>query len=240
MSKRPYASPSETSWFEKMYSGTMSQEYKRYMRTEWAMEKRGDVPLFEKLSLEGAQAGLSWATILSKRPGYRNAFYGFDLKKCAAMNSADVDRLLGAETATIVRHRGKVESVVNNAKCVLALIEEAEDAGTPLPPHGHFDAFIWSFVGGRPQLNSWESGADIPSVSDTATEMSKAMKKRGFKFVGPTCCYSFMQSCGLVIDHPVGTPEWKEARARLAGRSEEQEPKSAVVAKKKRREGSSK
>ena len=196
----------------------MSDEYKLYMKNEWAHEKRGDVPLFEKLSLEGAQAGLSWATILAKREGYRKAFHKFDIDKCAAMSAADIARLLDAESATIVRHRGKIEAVVHNAKCVQALIAEAEGRGTAAP-HGHFDAFLWSFVGGVPQLNAWPDARSIPSESDTAHALSTALKARGFKFVGPKICYSLMQSCGLIIDHPKGTPEWEAARQRLAVRA---------------------
>ena len=206
--------PAAPAWYEALYSGAMSDEYKRYMRDEWAHEKRGDVPLFEKLSLEGAQAGLSWATILAKREGYRTAFHGFDIAKCAAMTEGDVSRLLAAESASIVRHRGKIEAVINNARCVQALIDEAK--GKPPPPHGHLDALLWSFVGGTPLLNEWPDAKAIPSESETATAMSKALKERGFKFVGPKICYSLMQSCGLIIDHPKGTPEWEAARQRLA------------------------
>ena len=193
-------------------------------RDEWGHEKRGDQPLFEKLSLEGAQAGLSWATILAKREGYRKAFYGFDIAKCAAMSSKDIDVLLASEPPTIVRHRGKLESVVNNARCILELIEEAEAAGVPKPPHGHFDAFVWSFVNGTPKLSSWEIGKGTrPTMSPMATEMAMALKRRGFRFVGPTCMYSFCQSCGLIIDHPKGSAEWEEARRRLATRATPQE-----------------
>ncbi len=205
-------------WYEALYSGAMSDEYKRYMADEWAHEKRGDRPLFEKLSLEGAQAGLSWATILAKREGYRAAFHGFDIAKCASMTSKDVDALLSSSEATIVRHRGKIESVIENAKCVQALVAEAE-ASKAKAEHGHFDAFLWSHVDGTPRLNEWADAKAIPSESEAANELSKALKARGFKFVGPKICYSLMQSCGLVVDHPKGTPEWEAARARLEGRS---------------------
>ena len=195
----------------------MSDEYKRYMRDEWAQEKRGDVPLFEKLCLEGAQAGLSWATILAKREGYRTAFHEFDISKCAAMTAKDVDRLLSAESATIVRHRGKVESVVHNAKCAQKLIAEMEAQGK-VSEHGHLDSFLWSFVDGTPVLNEWADAKSIPSESPVADVMSKELKARGLKFVGPKICYSLMQSCGLIIDHPKGTPEWEASRQRLEGR----------------------
>ena len=206
------------SWFEEMYSGAMSEEYKRYMREEWGMEKRGDVPLFEKLSLEGAQAGLSWATILTKRGAYRAAFHDFDIKACAAMGDADTDALCaasGSGAGCIVRHRGKITSVANNARCVLRLVEEAEQRGEAQPPHGALDALLWGFVNGVPQLNAWAGAKQIPTDTETSHEMSKALKKLGFSFVGPKICYSLMQSCGLVIDHPKGSHEWEAARRRL-------------------------
>ena len=182
-----------------------------------------------KCRSQGAQAGLSWATILAKREAYRSAFHGFDIDKCAAMSAADVNRLLTVETATIVRHRGKIESVVNNARCVQALIAEAPG---PRPPHGHFDDFLWSFVGGAPRLHAWTSAKEIPSESQDGHELSKALKARGFQFVGPKICYSLMQSCGLVIDHPKGTPEWEAARRRLAASSEPPPPPSAAASNK--------
>ena len=195
----------------------MSDEYKQYMRDEWAHEKRGCQPLFEKLCLEGAQAGLSWATILAKREGYRKAFHNFDISRCAAMTQADVEKLLAAESATIVRHRGKIESIIHNANCVQALIAERAAAGEPAA-HGQFDAFLWSFVGGAPVLNDWADAKAIPSESAVANELSRALKARGFKFVGPKICYSLMQSCGLVIDHPKDTAEWAAAKQRLEAR----------------------
>ena len=221
MPPKRVADSGEPSWFEKLYSGAMSDEYKLYMREEWGHEKRGDQPLFEKLSLEGAQAGLSWATILAKRQGYRAAFHNFDIAKVAKMTPKDVDRLINSESATIVRHRGKIEAVIHNAKCVEALIAEAAAAaapGTPPPQHGHFDAYLWSFVDGKPLLNEWASAQQIPSESPLANELSASLKKKGFKFVGPKICYSLMQSCGLVVDHPKGTPEHERAKAQLAAR----------------------
>ena len=207
-------------WFEAFYRGAMSEDYKRYMRDEWGHPKRGDVSLFEKLSLEGAQAGLSWALILSKREAYRTAFAGFDIAACAAMTGADVDRLVGGDgssggTSSIVRHRGKIQSVVDNARCVQELIDEAARDGRTAPPYGHFDAYLWSFVGGRPQLNEWVHAGEIPTESEVSRAMSKALKARGFRFVGPKTCYSLMQSCGLIVDHPVGTPEWSAAKKRI-------------------------
>ena len=207
-------------WFESLYAGAMSDEYKAYMRAEWGAEKRGDVPLFEKLSLEGAQAGLSWATILAKREAYRRAFHSFDVKRCAAMTYDDVDALLSTSSTgrdAIVRHRGKCLSVVNNAKAILRLAEEQADA--PCPEHGYFDALIWSFVSGVPQLSAWADPASIPAETATSRAMSDALKARGFSYVGPKICYSLMQSCGLVVDHPVGTPEWRAAKKRIEARA---------------------
>ena len=207
------ASTDAPSWFER-YAGSMSAEYKHYMQTEWGFPKRGDRPLFEKLSLEGAQAGLSWATILAKREAYRRAFHGFDLERCAAMTDAEIERLLTDGTTgrdAIVKNRAKVVSVRTNARAILRLIADAEG---PTPPHGHFDAFLWSFVGGTPVINAWPSFADIPSESEVGNAMAKALKAKGFAFVGPKCCYSLMQSCGLVVDHPAGTPEHAAALKR--------------------------
>lgn len=208
-----------TAWYEGLYSGGMSAEYKRYMATEWGWPKRGESALFEKMCLEGAQAGLSWSTILSKREAYREAFHNFDVERCAAMGEADVERLLsgGSGSGGIVRHRGKVSSVLRNARCVLALRAELGAAGSrpDWATHGALDELLWSFVGGAPQLNAWASRAQIPSTSPLGDAMSRELKRRGFSFVGPTMCYSLMQSCGLVIDHPKGTPEWHEASRRL-------------------------
>ena len=107
---------------------------------------------------------------------------------------------------------------MHNAKCVLSLIADAQARGKDQPEHGHFDDWIWSFVDGAPQLNEWAEASDVPAVTETSKKMSQALKSRGFKFVGPTICYSLMQSCGLVIDHPVDTPEWQNARERLGRR----------------------
>jgi len=207
--------PLRRAWYEDLYSGAMSPEYKAYMANEWGHPKRGDRALFEKLSLEGAQAGLSWATILAKREAYRKAFHGFDIAKCAAMTQDDIDRLVAGDgssgRSSIVKHRGKIESVVNNARC-LQLLDAS--CGTQVVAHGHFDAFIWSFVHGKSVVNEWPDAKSIPSETETSHAMSKALKKLGFAFVGPKCCYSLMQSCGLVIDHPRGTPEWIVAKQR--------------------------
>mmetsp|Transcript_5366 Transcript_5366/g.7893 ORF Transcript_5366/g.7893 Transcript_5366/m.7893 type:complete len:238 (-) Transcript_5366:182-895(-) len=203
----------ETPWFINAFGGKMDETYIKYMSEEWGFEKRGDVPLFEKLCLEGAQSGLSWHTILKKRENYRQAFHGFDIDKCAAMTETHVSKLM--QDTGIVRHRGKIESVINNAKCIKALYEEENvDEGT----HGKFDALIWNFVDNKPQLNEYKSFKEMPSQTPISIAMSKELKRRGFKFVGPTTCYSLMQSCGLVIDHLYDTPEWRAARDRIEAR----------------------
>jgi DNA-3-methyladenine glycosylase I len=196
------------------------EQYNRYMEEEWGTEKRGDVPLFEKLSLEGAQSGLSWLTILRKREAYRRVFHGFDIQKVAAMTGRDVQAILDEtsddSTHIVVRHRGKIESVINNAKCILKMREEQQDDEAS---YGVFDKFLWSFVDDAPILNAWDGNlGTAPSKTDESVAMSKALKKLGFKFVGPTTCYALMQSVGMVIDYPAGSSEWNAAHKRLKDR----------------------
>jgi len=148
-----------------------------------------DRRLFEMLVLEGAQAGLSWSTILNKREGYRRAFAGFDPAKVAWFDARKVERLLA--DASIVRNRLKVESAVSNAKAVLHVQEE----------DGSLGSYLWSFVDGVPKVNRFRTLADIPAETGESKAMSKDLKGRGFRFVGPTVCYAFMQACGLVNDH---------------------------------------
>ena len=155
------------------------------------MPSHDDRHLFELLVLEGAQAGLSWSTILNKREGYRKAFAGFDPEAVARFGARDVKRLLG--DAGIVRHKGKIEAAIANAQAVLAVQQEA----------GSFDAYVWSFVGGSPINNRFRSLGELPAETTESTAMSKDLKRRGFRFVGPTTCYSFMQATGLVNDHTV-------------------------------------
>ena len=216
-------------------------------------KQHGDVALFEKLSLEGAQSGLSWLTILRKRNAYRKTFHNFDIDAVASMTSEDVDRILAQEVpkakpnekdprrSVIVRHRGKIEAVIQNAKCIQQLYqdppEQSDDTtgdtqsrtkkGNPISSkkdsHEVFDQFLWSFVQHKPILNTdWDGTSlnDAPSKTPESEEMSKALKKLGFRFVGPTTCYAMMQSVGMVIDHPVGSPEWKAAKQRLEGRQD--------------------
>jgi DNA-3-methyladenine glycosylase I len=196
------------------------EQYNRYMAEEWGTEKRGDVPLFEKLSLEGAQSGLSWLTVLRKREAYRRVFHGFDVDKVAAMTEKDVQAILEKtsddSTQIVVRHRGKIESVINNAKCILKMREEQHDEASA---DGVFDNFLWSFVNDAPILNAWDGNrGTAPSKTDESIAMSKALKKLGFKFVGPTTCYALMQSVGMVIDFQMGTSERTAALERLKDR----------------------
>jgi DNA-3-methyladenine glycosylase I len=162
-----------------------------YHDKEWGVPSHDDRKLYEFLVLEGAQAGLSWRTILSKRENYRRAFANFDPLKVAHFTDRDVRRLLADQG--IVRNKLKVTAAITNARKVLEIQKE----------FGSFDRYIWQFVGGKPIKNSFTSGSDIPSTSKESDAMSKDLKKRGFKFVGSTICYAFMQAVGLVNDHIV-------------------------------------
>jgi DNA-3-methyladenine glycosylase I len=160
-----------------------------YHDDEWGTPSHDDRHLFELLTLEGAQAGLSWSTILGKREGYRRAFAEFDPVAVARFTEADVDRLLA--DPGIVRNRAKIQSAISNAGCVLAVQKEA----------GSFDAYLWAFVDGAPIVNAWRSLAELPAETAESRALSKDLKRRGFRFVGPTTCYAFMQAVGMVNDH---------------------------------------
>lgn len=163
----------------------------RYHDNEWGSPVHKDRVLFEFLLLEGAQAGLSWETILQKRENYRRAFDGFDPKRIARYDSRKIRSLLA--NAGIVRNRLKVGSAVQNAKAFLAIQDE----------FGSFDAYVWQFVGGKPRVNKWKSLKQIPPRTEQSDAMSKELRKRGFNFVGSTICYAFMQAVGMVNDHQV-------------------------------------
>jgi DNA-3-methyladenine glycosylase I len=163
-----------------------------YHDAEWGVPSHDDRHLFEMLTLEGAQAGLSWSTILRKRDGYRNAFSGFDPQAVARFTEKDVERLLA--DPGIVRNRLKVESTVANAARVLET--QASE--------GSFDAYLWSFVDGEPIVNHWKALDELPAETDLSRALSKDLKRRGFRFIGPTVCYAFMQTVGMVDDHTVG------------------------------------
>ena len=166
--------------------------YVAYHDREWGVPVRDDRALFEFLILEGAQAGLSWLTILRKREAYREAFEGFDPTRVAAMNGRAVRRLLA--DPGIVRNRLKIEAAIGNARAYLAVQEE----------RGSFAAYIWSFVGDRPIQNAWTSLSRVPSTTPLAEAISRDLKQRGFRFVGPTIVYAHMQATGMVNDHLVG------------------------------------
>jgi DNA-3-methyladenine glycosylase I len=159
---------------------------------EWGSPERDEARLFEMITLEGAQAGLSWLTILRKREGYRRAFAAFDPQRVADFDDKTVEVLV--RDASIVRHRGKIESTINNARRILALWEQ----GSSLKD------VVWDTVDGIPKINSWLSLSDIPATTPESTTLSKTLKKLGFRFVGPTTCYAFMQAAGLVNDHETG------------------------------------
>jgi DNA-3-methyladenine glycosylase I len=176
----------------------------RYHDEEWGVPVHDDRTFFEFLILEGAQAGLSWSTILKKRDGYRRAFADFDAVRVARFAPARVERLL--VDPSIVRNRAKIEATVSNARAFLAVQRE----------HGSFDAYIWGFVGNRPRQNTWRSSKDVPAETDESKAMSKDLVKRGFRFVGPTICYAFMQAVGMVNDHAADCFRRREVQRRVA------------------------
>ena len=167
--------------------------YLDYHDTEWGVPEWDSRALWEKLILDGFQAGLSWITILKKRENFRVAFQGFDPHVIADWGEAEVTRLLS--DPGIIRHRGKIEATIANAR---AWIEIEADQG--------FDRYLWDYVGGRPLQNRWATLGDVPAKTEISEEISRNLKKRGFKFCGPTIVYAFMQACGLVNDHLVGCP----------------------------------
>lgn len=168
---------------------TQDTLYIEYHDKEWGIAQTDGKKLFEKLCLEGQQAGLSWITVLKKREHYRHCFYHFDPHHIAQMQPADVDRLM--LDAGLIRHRGKIDAIINNAKAWLAMEAQGED----------FAHFIWSFVDHNTRVNHFATMSEIPASTPASLALSKALKKRGFKFIGPTTCYALMQSCGLVNDH---------------------------------------
>ena len=163
--------------------------YIEYHDKEWGVPVHDDRLLFEFLILEGAQAGLSWITILKKRENYREAFHNFDIERIANYTDADVERLLG--NAGIVRNRLKIQSTIKNARGTLKIQEE----------FGSLDSYLWRFVDGKTIQNSWKTLSEVPAKTEISDAMSKELKKRGFSFVGSTICYAFMQATGMVNDH---------------------------------------
>jgi DNA-3-methyladenine glycosylase I len=169
----------------------------RYHDEEWGVPSHDERHLFEMLVLEGAQAGLSWSTILRKRDGYRAAFAGFDPERVARFTARDVERLL--KDPGIVRNRAKVQAAVTNANAILEVREDL----------GGLDPYLWGFVG-RPIRNRWKRLSELPAETPLSTAMSKDLKARGFRFVGPTICYAFMQAVGMVNDHVTGCFRYRE------------------------------
>lgn len=176
--------------------------YTDYHDKEWGVPEHDDDKLFEMLILEGAQAGLSWITILRKRENYRRVFDGFDARKIARYSEKKQAKLL--QDPGIVRNRLKVGATVRNAQLFLAVQKE----------FGTFDEYIWQFVGGKPKVNRWKKLQDIPANTTDSEAMSKDLKKRGFKFVGSTICYAFMQAVGMVNDHTVDCFRYRTGRLR--------------------------
>lgn len=170
----------------------MSEAYVRYHDEEWGVPVHDERKQFEFLVLEGAQAGLSWSTILNKRDGYREAFAGFDVERVARFDQRKVEKLM--QFPGIVRNRLKIEAAISNAKAVLKLQDEL----------GSLDRHLWSFVGGKPIVNRWSEMKQVPATSAESDALSKDLKKRGFKFVGSTIIYAHMQATGMVNDHLVG------------------------------------
>jgi DNA-3-methyladenine glycosylase I len=170
----------------------------KYHDEEWGVPEHDDKALFELIVLEGAQAGLSWRTILHRREGYRRAFQGFDPAVVAEYTPEKIDELL--QDPGIIRNRRKVESAVRNAGAFLRVQEE----------YGSFDEYVWGFVSGRPVMNAFASWSEVLPETETSRTMSKDLKKRGFNFVGPTICYAYMQSIGMVNDHLTGCFRWQE------------------------------
>ena len=178
--------------------------YIAYHDTEWGVPEHDDRKLFELLILEGAQAGLSWLTILKKRDNYRRAFVDFDARKIAAFDDKKVTGLLANDG--IVRNRLKIIATIQNARVFLAVQQE----------YGSFDAYLWQFIGGKPKINAWKTLKAIPPRTAESEAMSKALTKQGFKFVGPAICYALMQAAGMVNDHTIDCFRYTE----IAGKKE--------------------
>jgi len=178
----------------------MSEAYVRYHDEEWGVPVHDDRKQFEFLILEGAQAGLSWSTILNKRAGYREAFADFDVERVARFDKRRVEKLM--QFPGIVRNRLKIESAISNAKAVLKLQDEL----------GGLDRYLWSFVGHKPIVNRWQEMKQLPATSAESDALSKDLKKRGFRFVGSTIIYAHMQATGMVNDHLVGCFRYKACR----------------------------
>jgi DNA-3-methyladenine glycosylase I len=182
------------------WSLAVDDDYRRYHDEEWGVPVHDDRRHFEFLVLEGAQAGLSWATVLRKREGYRRAFADFDAERVARFDARRLERLV--QDASIIRNRQKIAATVTNARCFL----ELQSA------FGSFDSYVWGFVDGRPIVNKWKQQSDVPATTAISDALSKDLKKRGFKFVGSTIVYAHMQATGIVNDHLVSCFRRAECR----------------------------
>ena len=180
--------------------GTGDPEMEAYHDCEWGVPVHDDRLHFEFIVLEGAQAGLSWRTVLHRRPAYREAYDNFDPAKVSKYTDTDVERIMAHPG--VIRNRRKIESAIQNARAFLAVQKE----------YGTFDEYIWGFVGGKQKLNSFTSFKEMPAETEESRAMSKDLKKRGFNFVGPTICYAYMQAAGLVNDHLTKCYRWKEVQ----------------------------
>ncbi|MHA2006284.1 MAG: DNA-3-methyladenine glycosylase I [Promethearchaeota archaeon] len=178
--------------------GGDDREMINYHDKEWGIPIHDDRLLFEFLTLEGAQAGLSWSTILNKRDNYRKAFDKFDYTKISQYNEDKIEELMNNEG--IIRNRRKVEAIISNAKAFLKVQEEA----------GSFDKYIWKFVNNQPIINKFKNLSELPSKTEISEQMCKELKDKGFKFVGPTICYAFMQAVGMVNDHTIDCFRYEE------------------------------
>ncbi|HTC11572.1 MAG TPA: DNA-3-methyladenine glycosylase I [Acetobacteraceae bacterium] len=178
--------------------GSSTPAMQAYHDTEWGVPLHDDRALFELLTLEGAQAGLSWRTVLDRRQAYRDAFHNFDIARVMRMRDTALEKVL--TESGVIRNRLKVFSVRDNARAALAAIEEL----------GSFDAFLWGLIDGAPIVNAWTRPDQVPAQTEASDRMSKTLRKRGFRFVGSTICYAFMQASGMVDDHL--TTCWRHAR----------------------------
>lgn len=191
---------SETTEVKRCAWALSTQEYLDYHDKEWGTPVHDDRKLFEMLILEGVQAGLSWALILKKRPGYVRAFDGFDARKIAQYDERKVQELLA--NPEIIRNRLKIQAAIQNARAFLEMQSR----------HGSFDVFLWQFAGGQPIQNAWQTLQQIPASTRESDAMSKELKRSGFTFAGTTICYTFMQAVGMVNDHTVDCFRWQEVQ----------------------------
>jgi len=191
MTPAPDAATTPAGMTRCVWAAQSDQAMQRYHDTEWGVPQHDDTVLFEFLTLEGAQAGLSWRTILARRDAYRDAFLGYDIARVARMRDATLEKLL--TNAGIIRNRQKIWSARSNAQAALRMAET----------HGSLDAYLWSFIGAQPIVNRWTQPGQVPASTPESDRMSKQLRKDGFAFVGSTICYAFMQATGMVNDHLV-------------------------------------